>query len=99
MSPKMSRGPASKGNDRKKSDLLPDLEDLGKLLKNCSPIQVRQSTQGQTSDRKSCSTCVRKAAFGKIVQSSSELTEQENPIFGEVMLHTKDHESINITRN
>lgn len=88
----MVRGPASRGNDRKKSDLLPDLEDLGKLLNNCGPVQGRKSNQGQTSDGKSCSTCVRKAT------TSSERTEQEDPIPGEKMLHTKDQESINHTK-
>ena len=89
MSPKMARGPASKGNDRKKSDLLPDLEDLGKVLNNCSPVQRRKSNQGPTSDGKRCSTCVRKATFETTVQASSELTKHESPISGEVMLHSK----------
>lgn len=94
----MASGPASKGNDRKKSDLLPDVEDLGKLLNKCSPVKGRKSNQGQTSDGKSCSTCVGKATFETIVQASSELTEHKKPLSGEVMLHSKNQGQTIFTR-
>ena len=87
MSPNKMRKSASNSNDRKTSDLLPDIEDLGKVL---SSSQAKKSNQGQTPDGRNCSTCNRNDTCKMAVQASSEVTEQASPISGEVTVHTKD---------
>ena len=86
----MDRNPARNGNDRRASNLLPDLEDVGKLLNDCSSDQGSKSNQGQSSDGKDCSTCHRKDTCETTVHASSKLTGHENPVSEEVMLNTKD---------
>lgn len=94
MAPKMARNPARNSNDRKTSNLLPDLEDVGKLLNNCSPGQGRKSNQGQSSDGNDCLTCARKDTCETAVHASSKLAEHESPVSEEGMLHTKYQASL-----
>ncbi|KAL9137939.1 MAG: hypothetical protein Q9175_000849 [Cornicularia normoerica] len=98
MSPRKVTVFASNSNDRKGSDLLLDLEDLGKVLKTCSPNQERKSDHSQTPNGKDCQSCDRKDTCETAVQASSQLIEQGRSVSGEEAQHTKDQEMINPIR-
>ncbi len=89
---------ASNSNGRNGSELLPDLEDLGKVLKTCSPGRGRKPNQSQTPNGKDCGSCPRKDTCGTAVQASIELVEQGDSVSGEQTQHGKDREKISTAR-
>lgn len=97
MSPKKTIYGASSSNGRKELDILPDLEDLGKVLKICNPGQERKPEQRNAPDGQDCQTCDRRNTCETVVRASSELMEQGSSKGGENTQHTK--EMINPTRN
>lgn len=97
-SSKMMSKFASNSSDRKGSGLLPDLEDLGEVLKACNPNQGRKPDQRQTPTGKDCHTCDHKASCGTAVQASKNLIGQRGSMPGEETQHTKDEEMTNPVR-
>ena len=97
MSPKKTSDHASSSNGRKGLDVLPDLEDLGKVLKTCNPGQERKPEQRKAPDGQDCQTCDRRNTCETVVQASSELMEQGSSKGRENTQHTK--EMINPTRS
>lgn len=89
---------ASHSSDRKGSGLLPDLEDLGEVLKACNPNQGRKHEQRQTPTGKNCHTCDRKASCGTAVQASKNVIGQRGSMSGEETQHTEDEEMTNPVR-
>ncbi|KAF6219933.1 hypothetical protein HO133_003758 [Letharia lupina] len=89
---------ASNSNDHKRSDFLPGLEDLGKLLKACSPNQGKKSDRSRIPDGKDCQICNIKDTCKTVVQASNELIEQGSSISEKETQHNKDQGMINPTR-
>lgn len=98
MSPKNMSNSASNSNDHKRSDFLPGLEDLGKLLKACSPNQGKKSDRSRIPDGKDCQICNIKDTCKTVVQASNELIEQGSSISEKETQHNKDQGMINPTR-
>lgn len=98
MAPKIIKGFPSIRNDRKGSDVVPDLEDFGKVFKTCNPNQGWKPDQRQTLGEKDCRTYDRKDTCGTVAQASRELIKQGNSISEEEKQHTKDQDVTPSTR-
>lgn len=98
VSKKDKRNPIKHSNDRKGSNLVPDLEDLGKMLKTCIPNQGGIPSQRQTPDGKDCQTCDLKDTCGAVVKTSSKLIEQGRSVSGKETQRAKDHKKISLTK-
>lgn len=99
MSPKKISDSTSNSIDRKGFDDLPDLEDLGKMLKACHSSQRRKSNQSKTLQGEHCLTCKRKDTCENAVQASSERIDHGSSKNGERTRNTKDNEMISSNGN
>ena len=96
--PKKVSRRANISSNRKAPNIVPDLEDLGKMLKSCGLDRGGKSDRSQSPNQKDRRTCDSKDAYETAVHALSQGTKQGILVSGEDAQYTKNQGVIESTK-